>query len=141
MDWYKSLMRRFGKEMEGIKTVAVVLFRHKGEGYDVCIGKQVKGKPSNGQWVLPGGHVHDEEDPTDAAKRELKEEAGVETPLVFCERNGDDAIFFGVVAEGTGAKASSDLLSLTWVPSEKIPKMAWDQKDVVLRCLKKLTKA
>jgi 8-oxo-dGTP pyrophosphatase MutT (NUDIX family) len=119
----------------------VVLFRRKGAGYEVCIGKQVKGKPSNGQWVLPGGHVHDEEDPMDAAKRELKEETGAVASLSFCEKNGDDAIFFGVVAEGTGAEASSDLLSLTWVPSEKIPEMAWDQKDAVLRCLKKLTKA
>ena len=140
-DYYTELVEMeknlSGEDLKGVETVAIVLFRRNGKGYEVCIGKQIEGKPSNGQWVLPGGHVEDEL-PMDAAKRELKEEVGIDAPLSFYERNGKDAIFFGVVADGTSAEASSDLLSLKWVPVEKVPEMAWDQKDAVAGCLKRL---
>ena len=137
MDWYNCLKASADNDMDGVKTVAVVIFRPKGDSYEVCIGKQVKGKPSNGRWVLPGGHVEDEK-PIDAACRELMEEVGIKANLFFCDRDGTDAMFFGIVSEGTGAEAKSDLSSLTWVPVERIPKMAWDQKDAVLKCLEKI---
>ena len=35
-----------------------------------------------GIWLPPGGHIELDEDPTDAARREVKEEAGIDVDLI-----------------------------------------------------------
>ena len=53
-------------------AVDVVVFNKDGQ---VLLGKRLA-KAGYGTWGLPGGHVLDEEQILDAAKREIKEELG-----------------------------------------------------------------
>jgi 8-oxo-dGTP pyrophosphatase MutT (NUDIX family) len=61
--------------------------------------------PDAGYWNPPGGKIDRGEDPLDAARRELREEAGLEAPLVFrgvatvvVEQTGEHWIIFLFVA-------------------------------------------
>lgn len=43
-------------------------------------------------WLYPGGHVEPDEEPQDAALRELEEEVGVTAPLICCGVQGSHPI-------------------------------------------------
>jgi len=55
------------------KQVASVAVMHEG---NLLMGR----RRDNGRWTLPGGHLNDDEDHYDGAKRELFEEAGITVP-------------------------------------------------------------
>ena len=48
----------------------------------ILLGKR-KGAIGDGTWCLPGGHLEYMESLTEAAKRELKEETGLEADLTW----------------------------------------------------------
>lgn len=58
-----------------IKVVAGVITNPAGE---VLLAQRPPGKPMPGRWEFPGGKIHNNETPTDALTRELREELGIE---------------------------------------------------------------
>ncbi len=60
-----------------IKTADVVLLAERDNELHVLV-IQRKYDPFAGVWALPGGHVDPDEEPVDAAVRELEEETGIE---------------------------------------------------------------
>ncbi|MEU1908400.1 NUDIX hydrolase [Streptomyces hygroscopicus] len=100
--------------------------------------------PYQGQMALPGGHVDPEEEPDDAAARELLEETGVEVSagdLTFVGRFArpdrdprgryvTDAYVVAVPA-GTAARAGDDAVAVRWVPLDEIGDLAFDHGEIV----------
>jgi 8-oxo-dGTP diphosphatase len=127
-----------------------VTFRRKGEENEVAI---VSVSPS-GRWQLPKGLVDRGETPEQAALREVREEAGIETEIVgpidkieyWFVANWDEVrtkihktvhFFFLRYISGDTADHDDEILEARWVEAEKaIEMLAFDsEKDVVRKAL------
>ena len=62
---------------KGYRGAGIALFREEPQGtFSVLLGKR-KYNPGKGQWSFPGGKAKRKEIPFEAAKREFREETGV----------------------------------------------------------------
>lgn len=60
------------------QAIAVAVVRHEGR---YLIGQRPAGVPLAGYWEFPGGKVHADETPREAAARECREETGIEVEV------------------------------------------------------------
>ena len=85
--------------------------------------------PFAGLWSLPGGKIEGSESPRDAARRELKEETGIEADVegvldrVKVAAPGDKTyrltVFYGRLTGGL-LKAGGDAETAQWVPLDDV---------------------
>lgn len=99
--------------------------------------------PFKGKWALPGGFVKENEPLEDAAKRELKEEAGVrnvylEQLYTFGNPERDPrtrvitvAYFALVPADTISLSAATDVSEAQWFPIKNLPELAFDHKKII----------
>ena len=104
-----------------------------------------KNPPFAGTWALPGGFIEMDETLEESARRELKEETGVRvgqlTQLATFGDPGRDprdrtvsVVYFAEVdAAHTTATASDDAAATRWFPLHRLPKLAFDHRQI-LRC-------
>ena len=101
------------------------------------------GEPYKGQWALPGGFIHLDEDLESGARRELEEETGVTG--VFLEQ----LYTFGAVgrdprervitvsyyalapSEKIVLQAATDAEAVGWFSMDELPKLAFDHQKIV----------
>ena len=103
-------------------------------------------EPFRGRWALPGGFVEIDEDLSDAARRELLEETGVElasgAPLVQLGAFGAPgrdprgrtisvAYLARISREGSTPAAGDDAARAAWFPLSKLPELAFDHQDIL----------
>lgn len=107
-------------------------------------------EPFKGQWALPGGFVHVDESLEEAAKRELREETGVER--VFLEQLytfGDvrrdprgrvvSVAYYALVnLRGHKIRAATDARNAAWFSVDDMPKLPFDHSRIVEVALKRL---
>jgi 8-oxo-dGTP diphosphatase len=124
-------------------------------GYDPEDGVSVllitrKYEPFKKYWALPGGLVKNDESLEDAVKRELHEEAGIE--LTFLEqlysfgepmrdpRNRVISVaYYGLIRpKDYQISASTDAEDVGWFSIKKLPKLAFDHKQIVDMAVKRV---
>ena len=107
-------------------------------------------EPFAGKWALPGGFVNPEESLEDAAKRELKEETGVDN--VFLEQLytvGDvdrdprerviTICYYALVnLQEHNVEASTDASNAAWFEVDDLPDLAFDHNMILGMALKRL---
>jgi len=107
-------------------------------------------EPFAGKWALPGGFVNPEESLEDAAKRELKEETGVDN--VFLEQLytvGDvdrdprerviTVCYYALVnLQEHNVEASTDASNAAWFEMDDLPELAFDHNMILEMALKRL---
>jgi 8-oxo-dGTP diphosphatase len=106
---------------------------------------QRKADPFKGKWALPGGFVDENERLIDAARRELKEETGVEQadlePLHTFGDPGRDprgwtvsvAYLARVSPDQLNPTAGDDAAAVGWFALTELPPLAFDHADILDR--------
>src|SRR5215468_8995791 len=107
-------------------------------------------EPFKGRWALPGGFVRVDETLDAAARRELQEEAGLTN--VFLEqlytfgaldrdpreRVASVAYFALVKLSAHAAKAATDAANAKWFPVARVPRLAFDHRDILAIAIERL---
>lgn len=130
---------------KGIKVAvdAVVFGYSKSDGVSVLL-IQRKYEPVKGGWAIPGGFILDNESLEEAVKRELLEETGIEVNYLeqlysFGRPDRDprqriiSIAYFGLVnaTHYQELKASTDAENAQWFRIDKLPKLAFDHKEIL----------
>jgi len=113
------------------KTPRVLLIRRKSD-------------PFAGKWAFPGGFVDENERLIDAARRELKEETGLDVAdLEQLQTFGDpgrdprgwtvSVVFLGRVSPGLNPTAADDAAGVDWFPIDAPPSLAFDHAAILAR--------
>ena len=109
-----------------------------------------KNEPFADQWALPGGYVDMDEDLPDAARRELREETGVEAKRLeqlgaFGAPGRDprgrtiSIAYLGEVgAAAAHARAADDAAVAAWHPLRRLPRLAFDHGKILALARKRL---
>ena len=130
-------------------TVDCVVFGYdEGELRVLLIQRALE--PFKGRWALPGGFVRVDETLDEAARRELREEAGLkdiflEQLYTFGTVNRDPrervvsvAYYSLVKLAAHDTKAATDAADARWFPISKVPKLAFDHADILATALARL---
>lgn len=109
-----------------------------------------KHEPFAGQWALPGGYVDMDEDLEAAARRELREETGVESARLeqvgaFGAPNRDprgrtiSVAYLGQISPKVAkARAGDDAADAAWHFLDRLPKLAFDHGEILALAKKRL---
>lgn len=107
-------------------------------------------EPFAGRWALPGGFVHLDETLDEAARRELREEAGIgkvylEQLYTFGAVDRDprervvSVTYYGLVKLAEHAVcAATDAREAAWFAIEDLPRLAFDHEDIVDKAIARL---
>jgi 8-oxo-dGTP diphosphatase len=123
-------------------TVDCVVFGLDGADLKVMLIRRDL-EPFKGAWALPGGFVRMDETLDDAARRELREETGLDD--VYLEQLytfggiGRDprgrvvsvAYYALVNLIGRRVEASTDAADAKWFPADDVPTLAFDHADIL----------
>jgi len=129
---------------------AIVFGYSKADGVSLLL-IQRKYDPYKASWAIPGGFVLDEESLEEAVRRELMEETGIAVnyleQLYSFGNPGRDPrqriisiAYFGLVkaAQFQELKASTDAENAAWFPIDKLPKLAFDHKEILNVAIERL---
>jgi len=123
-------------------TVDVALFRKHREEEEILL-IQRKNPPFEGSWALPGGFINMDENLSDAAYRELKEETGLAPHELFQFRTYGDVhrdprhrtisiVYYGFMEfERSQPTSGDDASRADWFPIQKLPPLAFDHTQII----------
>ena len=123
-------------------TVDCLVYREE-NGHREVLLIQRKNDPYKGKWALPGGFIEMDETLLEAAVRELREETGLNIPVMEQFRTFDaigrdprhrtiSTVFIGNTGNVSGRlRASSDASKVGWHSIDKLPDLAFDHKDII----------
>jgi 8-oxo-dGTP diphosphatase len=122
-------------------TVDIVVARKEKQGFSILL-IQRRNDPFKGDWALPGGFVDENEDLPDAARRELREETGLEISnleqLGAFGKPGRDprhhtvsVAFLAHAGQKSVAVAADDAQDAKWFALDDLPALAFDHDQIV----------
>lgn len=130
-------------------AVDSVVFGYRQEELQLLLIRR-KAEPFRNSWALPGGFVRDEESLEAAVERELKEEAGIrinylEQLYTFGKPDRDprfrtlSVAYYGLVNPSRFTlMADTDASDAQWFPVHKLPRLAFDHKQIIRTALQRL---
>jgi len=129
-------------------TVDIVAIRQE-NGKPSVLLIQRRNDPFKGNWALPGGFVDENEDLPDAARRELREETGLEIPALeqigaFGKPGRDprhhtvSVAFICRADKNTNAVAADDAQDARWFDLEDLPALAFDHDEIIAKAKMRL---
>ena len=129
-------------------TVDIVIFTIQQGVLKVLLVKR-RIDPFVGQFAIPGGFVHQDEDLQQAAIRELEEETGVtdvylEQLYSFGDPKRDPrgrvvtVAYFALISADRNLKAGSDAAEAAWFPVDDLPPLAFDHATILNYALERL---
>lgn len=148
----KTLTPNIQSTSVGIKVAvdAIVFGYSKNEGVSVLLIKR-KYDPFKDSWAIPGGFVLQNESLEEAVKRELWEETGIKVNYLeqlysFGEPNRDprqriiSIAYFALVksSQFQQLKASSDAEEAQWFSINKLPKLAFDHRQILQMAIERV---
>ena len=134
------------KQNIAVTTDCVVFYKPSNQDLKILL-VQRENDPFKNAWALPGGFLEDEEPMEEGAKRELKEETGLQIfevhQLKAFGNPGRDPrgrtisiAFWGEVFSEEKVKGSDDAKDANWFEVEKLPELAFDHKQIIEYALK-----
>ena len=130
-------------------TADCVVFSNDSDRLSVLLIERAN-EPFKGCWAFPGGFMDMEENAEDCAKRELKEEAGLEIRTMrqlgaFTDVNRDPrgrtvSIAYYAVIEKSEVKGADDAIQARWFPIDSIPPLAFDHDKILRMALEEIKK-
>jgi 8-oxo-dGTP diphosphatase len=129
-------------------TVDVVLFRERGGQAEVLVVERGR-EPYKGRLAFPGGYVNDMEPLDEAARRELREETGIEAAELrqigaFGDPGRDprghtvSVAFTGRIDGQPEPKAGDDAAAAKWVRVSEAAGLAFDHDQMLKAALRAL---
>lgn len=124
-----------------------IVFAHdKDEVKVLLIGR--KNEPFKGSWAFPGGFMNIDETAEDAAKRELKEETGLEVDELqqvgaFSEVKRDprervvSITYYIELPEVVAVKGRDDARKAAWFSLKALPSLAFDHEEILRKVIEK----
>ena len=97
-------------------------------------------EPFLGKWALPGGRIEDEETAEQCAKREMKEETGLDVSIIRLigvysdpKRDPRGIISAAYVVRKTGGKLKpgDDASECAWFGIDALPSLAFDHNQII----------
>jgi 8-oxo-dGTP diphosphatase len=130
-------------------TVDVVMMSLRQRDLQVLLVKR-RSWPYEGMWAIPGGFVNMDESLEEAARRELKEETGVEN--VYLEQLytfGDPGrdprtrvitvVYFALLdSDRLQVRAADDAVEVGWFSVYHLPPLAFDHAEIIQYALNRL---
>lgn len=137
--------------MQNIRiAVDAIVFGYQNNTLFVLLIQQKFGS-QNSYWALPGGLVMEDESLIEAVKRELKEETNVSVnyleqlytfgdDITRDSRNRVISVAYMALVDSSKLvlKADTDADEVSWVPISKIPNLAFDHNDMIVKGLERL---
>ena len=130
-----------------VTTDCVIFGYGQKEGLSVLLIKRGV-EPFKDSWALPGGFIHMDEDAETCAKRELKEETGLEASYIeqfgcFSDVDRDPrerviTIAFFALVRMTEVRGGDDASDARWYPIDDLPTLAFDHEKILRVALEKL---
>lgn len=119
------------------------------DGYDLRILLIERGnEPFKGCWAFPGGFLNMDENATQGALRELREETGLKAQHIkefgtFSEVNRDPrerviSIAFYAVVKTSDVQGGDDAARAQWFGINELPRLAFDHDFMLRKAVKKL---
>ena len=131
-----------------LTTVDVVLFCMDNNELKTLLVKR-KYEPFKGSWALPGGFIDKSETTDQAAKRELKEETGIDAAYLeqLYTFGGPDRdprghvitiAYFALLRNCPDPISGSDAAESEWHSIKKLPNLAFDHKEILKYAIERL---
>lgn len=128
-------------------TTDCVIFGYDGKELKVLLIERGI-PPFQGMWAFPGGYLQMDEDAIEGAKRELKEETGLEDAYIeqfrtFSAVNRDPrgrviTIAHLALVKISEVKGGDDAAKAEWFPLQGLPQLAFDHDMILREALKAL---
>lgn len=126
-------------------TVDVAAVTMGDDGLQILLIRRGR-EPFRGTWALPGGFIDIDEELDDAARREFREETGLEAPALeqmhtFGTVGRDprertiSVVYLGRFASAEVPRAGDDAAEAQWFRADALPALAFDHDEVVAMAL------
>lgn len=125
-------------------TADCVVFSNDSDGLSVLLIERAN-EPFKGCWTFPGGFMDMEENAEDCARRELKEETGLQLEHmeqigVFTDVDRDPrgrtvSIAYSALVEKRPVIGADDAAQARWFPISEIPALAFDHEKILRAAL------